>query len=204
MKDKKFSKALFKSVLPALALTASVGITIVPAGCRTPVEGISFLEGDFSVPRVEDFLVQDEHSVRLVMSKAVCVQDARLSDADGSDFGILCSLGEGAEATASVSGADSSAHGTANRAPSGQTAAFTPDSPRIGSSAHGTAGTPRSTSVTFNFDRPTQTGREYSLWTLLEDSQGNTLTLTIPFTGYNPRLPKIVLSEIRHTKFSIT
>lgn len=44
---------------------------------------------------------------------------------------------------------------------------------------------------------PTEIGVRYNLTGIVEDLNGNTLTFSLPFTGYNDRLPVMIFSEVR-------
>lgn len=44
---------------------------------------------------------------------------------------------------------------------------------------------------------PTEIGVRYELCGIVEDMNGNTLTFSLPFTGYNDNLPCMILTEIR-------
>ncbi len=52
-------------------------------------------------------------------------------------------------------------------------------------------------SVTYDFESICKTGIEYILDTVATDESGNTLTLSLPFTGYNTNMAGLLLSEIR-------
>ena len=55
-------------------------------------------------------------------------------------------------------------------------------------------------SVLFKFEKETKIGNRYELFGVVEDKIGNTLTFCIPFTGYNSKLPKIVMTEVQIKK----
>ena len=59
--------------------------------------------------------------------------------------------------------------------------------------------------VTFNFNSPTQIGKSYEFYAVVEDSIGNSLTFSTEFTGYNSCLPKLIMTEaqIKYTKANL-
>lgn len=59
--------------------------------------------------------------------------------------------------------------------------------------------------LTFIFSSPTQIGRSYEFCALVEDSIGNSLTFSTQFTGYNSRLPDIIITEsqVKYTKATL-
>ena len=56
--------------------------TMLPFGCRSSVEGIDFLQGDFSLPEIVNVEVRDSYSVILDFSKPVKVNAARVCEKD--------------------------------------------------------------------------------------------------------------------------
>jgi hypothetical protein len=46
-------------------------------------------------------------------------------------------------------------------------------------------------------DTPLTRGEKYQVKGMVEDERGNSLTFLLPFTGYNDRIPRLILSEIR-------
>ena len=52
-------------------------------------------------------------------------------------------------------------------------------------------------SVNFIFPRETDVGKRYVLNSIIEDKHGNSLTLSVPFVGYNANIPRLALSEVR-------
>ena len=143
-------KTLFlKTVLPAAFLTLAVLASFMPLGCKSSVEGLSMLEGDFSCPRAEDFFVTGEDSFLVRFNKSVSCKEA---------FFWRTETGEETNLVASVQD--------------------------------------EGKSLVFTSPVPMQTGAEYTFSGLVQDGAGNTLTITVPFSGYNGRVPRIAISEV--------
>lgn len=51
--------------------------------------------------------------------------------------------------------------------------------------------------VHVNFSTETLVGRDYELFGVVTDKNGNSLTLSMPFKGYNSEVPKIIMTEIQ-------
>ncbi|MDR1748293.1 MAG: hypothetical protein LBR47_04470 [Spirochaetaceae bacterium] len=51
--------------------------------------------------------------------------------------------------------------------------------------------------VVLTVDAPLITGQKYQVKGMVEDERGNSLTFLLPFTGYNDRVPRLLLSEVR-------
>ena len=77
---KKMLHYAAKTLLPALLLVSAVVVSMLPVGCKSSVDGIDFLQGDFSVPVLENVQVMDSHSVCLDFSKPVSVNAACVSE----------------------------------------------------------------------------------------------------------------------------
>ncbi len=143
-------KTLFlKTVLPAAFLTLAVLTSFMPLGCKSSVEGLSMLEGDFSCPRAEDFFVTGEDSFLVRFNKSVSCKEA---------FFWRTETGEETNLVASVQD--------------------------------------EGKSLVFTSPVPMQTGAEYTFSGIVQDGAGNTLTITVPFSGYNGRVPRIAISEV--------
>ena len=143
-------KTLFlKTVLPAAFLTLAVLASFMPLGCKSSVEGLSMLEGDFSCPRAEDFFVTGEDSFLVRFNKSVSCKEA---------FFWRTETGEETNLVASVQD--------------------------------------EGKSLVFTSPVPMQTGAEYTFSGIVQDGAGNTLTITVPFSGYNGRVPRIAISEV--------
>lgn len=82
----KTGRLIFRTMLPALLLILIVVMSMLPFGCRSSVDGIDFLQGDFSLPEIVNVQVVDSYSVTLDFSKPVCVNLARISEKSESDL----------------------------------------------------------------------------------------------------------------------
>ncbi|MBR4386404.1 MAG: hypothetical protein IKP51_07785 [Treponema sp.] len=140
---------LLKTLLPAAFLTLAVLASFMPLGCKSSVEGLSMLEGDFSCPRAEDFFVTGEDSFLVRFNKSVSCKEA---------FFWRTETGEETNLVASVQD--------------------------------------EGKSLVFTSPVPMQTGAEYTFSGIVQDGAGNTLTITVPFSGYNGRVPRIAISEV--------
>lgn len=83
---KSFKKYVVQTLVPAFSLAASVMLAIFPFSCRTSMEGIEFLSGDFTVPQVKDVTVADSNTLSVFLSRNVSVDDARIVDSSGVEM----------------------------------------------------------------------------------------------------------------------
>ena len=84
-KSKKVRNCLYRTIMPALLLIVAVVLSMLPFGCRSSVEGIDFLQGDFSVPEIMNVQVTDPYSISLDFSKPVHVNMACISEKSEDD-----------------------------------------------------------------------------------------------------------------------
>ena len=81
----KIKKYFLQTLLPAAALVLSVTLSVIPSGCRTSIEGVEFLDGDFSVPQIVGMEVAGSKTVSVDFSRSVSVSHVHLEDADGNE-----------------------------------------------------------------------------------------------------------------------
>lgn len=88
MKSKKNEKVIgfmSRTMLPAIILVLAVVMSMLPFGCRSSVDGIDFLQGDFSVPEIVNVQVTDPYSISMDFSKPVHVNLACVSEKGGGE-----------------------------------------------------------------------------------------------------------------------
>ena len=149
MKSFLLKTVFFKTVLPAVLLFLAVMSSTMPVACKSSVEGLSMLEGDFTCPKAEDFFVTGEETFMVRFNKSVSSKEA-----------YFFRKGEDVKTPLEVEASDE-----------------------------------RKT-LEFKSPYPMQTGAEYTFTSVLQDDSGNTLTITVPFAGYNARVPRLILSEV--------
>ncbi len=73
-----FKGLLLKTLVPAGLLTATVIVSITPLGCKTSIEGLQMLEGDFSTPELQAICVTSEENISLSFTKEISVKKAEI------------------------------------------------------------------------------------------------------------------------------
>ncbi len=143
-------KYLLGTLLPAAALVGIVVCAVMPFSCRTSIEGIEFLSGDFSIPQITGIVVPDSNTVSIGFSKNVKVEDAVIVDGEGKIMDGVAPEVDDVNAK-----------------------------------------------IDFRMKDRMVIGKRYVLDAVLEDSNGNSVTVSVNFLGYNDRIPALALSEIR-------
>ncbi|MCI5829414.1 MAG: hypothetical protein SPJ89_11215 [Treponema sp.] len=152
VKNILLKQVLLKTVLPAMVLLFAVISAVCPVGCKSRIEEINVLEGDFTVPHIENFAVTGGRTLQLDFTKKVSVQNVNTYESESKkDF-------------------------------SSASARYEEDGKRV---------------ILELAEKP-ETGSGYVLESLVVDESGNSLTLSIPFKGYNDNPAKVILSEVRN------
>ena len=175
---KSFYFAGFKTFLFIFLQTVLIsGITVaavIPAGCKITESGIEIVGGDFCPPVLKNVNVINEKSVSVEFSKSVQLITSVVSP-------VLQEIPENLNCELNVKIA----------AASGKFGSI--DSVAVPSADNKI--------LTFNLESETVTGNNYEILGLVKDSAGNSLTFSVPFTGYNSKIPDIIFTEI-HTGLS--
>lgn len=154
-----------------------VGVTlfcVIPVSCKVSEEGILFTGGDYVTPVLEEVNVIDEKTVQINFSEKIRLINFVVS-----------------ERIEEIS--DSSEHS--------DTIELSP-SIKAATGGYGKVDAECSVSedgciLTCSAIDSYEIGRDYEIFGTVEDKAGNTLTFCVPFTGYNSRLPKLVMTEVQ-------
>ncbi|MCQ2240694.1 hypothetical protein [Treponema sp.] len=76
------NKILFGTVIPAAVLVFCVILSLCPIGCKASLDEIDVLEGDFSVPHVENFSVNGSRFLQMDFTKKISVENASAYDSE--------------------------------------------------------------------------------------------------------------------------
>lgn len=161
-------------LLQTFVLTAVTLLCVIPFSCRVSEEGIIFVGGDYVSPVLEDVSVIDERRVNLTFSEKVKLRSFVVSE----------QLNE-------IS--DSSEHS--------QTAELSP-ALKAASGAYGKVESECIVSedgctITCCAADFYEVGKSYEIFGTVEDKAGNSLTYCVPFSGFNSRVPKLIMTEVQ-------
>ena len=161
-------------LLQTFVLTAVTLLCVIPFSCRVSEEGIIFVGGDYVSPVLEDVSVIDERRVNLTFSEKVKLRSFVVSE----------QLDE-------IS--DSSEHS--------QTAELSP-ALKAASGAYGKVESECTVSedgctITCCAADSYEVGKSYEIFGTVEDKAGNSLTYCVPFSGFNSRVPKLIMTEVQ-------
>lgn len=166
-----------KIILTSFQVFFIVVITIffvLPFSCKVTNEGVQFVSNEYSAPILEKLNVIDENTICLEFSQSInsitAIITPKINDISDSDFHSF---------NKKLSPSISAANGEFG---------FINSSIRYSENKK---------SVTFILQEKTTVGTQYQIYGNVEDNYKNTLTFSFPFTAYNSRIPKIIMTEIQ-------
>ena len=173
MKNTKLKEMLV--VVGEAFLIAGITIAaVMPVSCKITEQGIKIVSGDYVPPVLNNFVVKDESSVSLTFSEKVEITGYIVAIATDDLFGS-----EEHSSTIDLSPALERVSGVYGTVP----CSVVYDD--------------EETEILFVLEQQMEIGQLYQLYAQVRDSVGNTLTLAVPFTGFNSRVPELMITEIQ-------
>ncbi len=173
MKNTKL-KEMFVVVGEAFLIAGITIAAVMPVSCKITEQGIKIVSGDYVPPVLNNFVVKDESTVRLTFSEKVEITGYVVAIATDDLFGS-----EEHSSTIDLSPALERVSGVYGTVP----CSVVYDD--------------EETEILFVLEQQMEIGQLYQLYAQVRDSVGNTLTLAVPFTGFNSRVPELMITEIQ-------
>lgn len=157
-----------------LIITGIVILSVIPFSCKVTMEGIEIIGGDYTAPSLNEINIIDEQNLELKFSETVKLTNVVVSP-------IINGI------------SDSDMHSSnemlspALAAASGQYGRIENEIEYVDSS----------NTIIVHLKSPTEIGKDYEIFGVVEDRIGNTLTFTSPFSGYNSNIPKMIMTEVQ-------
>lgn len=167
-------KQLFVVAGEALVLAGITIAAVMPFSCKITEQGIKILGGDYAPPVLNSYRVVDENTLELEFSEKVFVSGYVVAQAVDELFDS-----EQHSESLDLSPALERASGVYGSVPC---SVNTDDSGCI---------------VNVCFEQNMEVGQNYEFYSQVRDNVGNTLTLVVPFSGFNSRVPELLLTEIQ-------
>ena len=173
MKNTKLKEMLV--VVGEAFLIAGITIAaVMPVSCKITEQGIKVVSGDYVPPVLNNFVVKNESTVSLTFSEKVEITGYVVAIATDDLFGS-----EEHSSTIDLSPALERVSGVYGTVPCN--VVYDEEEPEI----------------QFVLEQQMEIGQLYQLYAQVRDSVGNTLTLAVPFTGFNSRVPELMITEIQ-------
>ena len=147
---------------------------VAPVSCRITEEGIVMLTGDYEAPKLRDFSVLDEHTLFLSFTEKVRLVSSVVSQ--------------------QIEGISDSMEHSETFEPSPAIEAAGGKFGRIEVEVQ-----PMEDGQSFNviLMEDCKVGCGYEFFGTVADKMGNTLTFCTPFTGFNSRVPELIMTEVQ-------
>ena len=165
----------------ALLIAGITVVAVLPVSCKITEQGIKVVGGDYVPPVLNSFVVEDEKTVILEFSEKVEVSGyvvAKVVDDkfDSMEHSTTLDLSPALERASGVYGA--------------VTCSVQYEDENDQSDSCGRI-------VKFLLEQQMEIGEGYELYTQVLDSVGNSLTIVVPFTGFNSRVPELMITELQ-------
>lgn len=165
-----FLRRLFQTAFIVGVILASV----IPFSCKVTTEGIQIIGGNYTPPVIESVKVVDEQTIRIDFSESVFLKNIVVSP-----FIPGISDSENHSGTEALSYALAAANGEKGKLEAEV------ESQEEGKTHY------------IHLQEKTSIGKQYEVFGSVEDRIGNTLTFCIPFTGFNSKIPQVIMTEIQ-------
>ena len=169
---KCFRKEMVLIFMQTVFIVSVVLFSVIPFSCKATEQGIEIIGGDYENPCLKNISVLDNKTVKLEFSDSVSIRNAVVSPfmqniSDSQEHSIGIELSPSLAAACGEYGVIES-------------------SQQISEDGK---------EITFLLENETQVGLKYEIFGTVEDKAGNSLTFCVPFIGYNPSVPKMIITE---------
>lgn len=175
LKCVRFIKSWAKILCQSMFISGIVIMSVIPFSCKVSTEGMQIVKGDILPPVLDEVIVRDSKSIQLIFSEQVTVKDWFVSPV-AEDDGVHLEQ-QGSVETISVF-----VDIFANQRNAVDATLDYDESGKI---------------VTFVFADDMVVGQMYELCGTVEDSAGNSITFAVPFSGFNSRVPLLMMTELK-------
>lgn len=167
MQVNKKVKEIICTILETLVLSAIIILSVTQLSCKITTEGIKLLSGDYNPPILCDFEVLDSTSLRLLFSEKVILSGNTIKEKK-INFDLNEDITSLTQALEIENNIESEIIYDEN-----------------------------SNEILIRLEKPTEIGQNYLLFACVEDLIGNSLNFSLEFSGYNSRIPKLIMTEIK-------
>lgn len=173
--DKKLFifKRFFLILVQSLFITGITLVAVIPFSCKINSQGIQIIGGNYSIPKLQEINVESEQIVKLKFSEGVNIKNIVVSPfiENVSNSTEISSTSELSLAIKTATDKNHSIKCSTNFEDENKT-------------------------VKIIIEEKTEIGKKYEIYGVVEDKIGNSLTFCVPFSGYNSKIPKILITEI--------
>lgn len=175
----------FKKIINIIWQSALISIIVIllvcPLSCCVSAEGIKIIRGEADSPKLEKFTVIDNKHMKFNFSENVILKDVTIVSKD--IFEKLKNLENNYSKESEVE--DSMFDESENISILENNSIYYSNSP-----------TENKGEIIVEFSESTEIGNSYVITGVVEDKNGNTLVFSLPFSGYNNKIPLMAITEV--------
>lgn len=150
-------------------------MSVIPFSCKVSTEGVQIVKGDILPPVLDEVIVCDSKSIKLIFSEQVTVKDWVVSPV-AKDDGLHLEQQDFSEDISVFVDIFANQRNVVDA---------TIDYDESGKI------------VTFVFAEEMIVGQMYELCGTVEDAAGNSITFAVPFNGFNSSVPLLMMTELK-------
>ncbi len=167
-------KEIICVIVQTLVVVLLVCLAVCPFSCKITEAGIDVISGDFAPPILETVEVIDDKNVKVSFSEYVKLHGYVITEhienvSDSSEHSTTEELSVALQAVTNFN--------------EGLNANFLYENDNH--------------ILSFTFDDRTKIGKNYYIYGVVEDRAGNSLTFCVPFIGFNSKVVKMIMTEVR-------
>jgi len=167
-------KINLSSVLQGSLISIIVCFAVNPISCKITETGIDVISGDYVPPVLQKVEVIDDKSVKVSFSESIILNGFTITEhiedvSNSSDHSKTEELSLALKTVTDFSNSIKAEFVYKNN----------------------------NQEVEFLFDKNTIVGKTYNIFGVVEDAIGNSLTFCVPFIGFNSKVAKMIMTEVR-------
>lgn len=179
------SKRFLLWLAKVAGISTLVLFPISPVSCKATEKGIHLLQGDYVPPILVSYEVKNEQDISLTFSEKIAINGVVITRMEEQFAFVFDEENDEVEESAE-NGAVQARLAPSLAAASGENGGI------FGEIFYSDEGH----NVTIRAAETLEAGTRYEIYGEAQDENSNTLTFCVPFTGFNARVPRIIISSI--------
>lgn len=179
--DKKLFKRIFIVISQTFFITAITLFSVLPISCKVTSQGIQIIGGNYTVPQLDEVEVVDDKTVVLRFSEEVSLKNL-----------VVSPFLEGISNSTEISQTEELSFALKSATDKNESLECIVEFENGNKDAK------------IIMNENTKIGKKYEIYGVVEDKIGNSLTFCVPFSGFNAKIPKLLITEIHPAMASQT
>lgn len=179
--DKKLFKRIFIVISQTFFITAITSFAVLPISCKVTSQGIQIIGGNYTIPQLNEVEVVDDKTVVLRFSEEVSVKNL-----------VVSPFLEGISNSTEISQTEELSEALKSATDKNESLECCVEFENENKDAK------------IIMNENTKIGKKYEIYGVVEDKIGNSLTFCVPFSGFNSKIPKLLITEVHPSMASQT